>query len=138
MLAWSPCLATGQVVRADTQAWAKGMPEGSHRINARWLTNRYRWMVSQRSSLPGWTYLKAARTIAGMEEQEFCAREAARIRLQSLEDDFPANAGPDLGDWLLGEEAVWCPVLAEPSFEVITAYLERQSMEAAICLQISP
>ena len=74
-----------------------------------------------------------------MQDQEFCAEETYMIQLNSLEEDFPANEGADLGDeWRLEDESYWDPSEDEPSFEVSAAYLERQAIEEAIRNQKTP
>ena len=127
-------------MRADTQAWTKDKPAGSHRIKAKWSENRYSWMQGDaRPTLPGWKNMKVARQLRGMEEHEFCAAETDRIALSSLPDEgFLANEGPDLGEWSLQEEADWTRTEDEPSFEVSAAYEERQAMQEAIRQQRSP
>ena len=138
MLSWRPVAGTKQFVRSDEQAWTKGMPEGSHRMKAAWLKNRYSWMKDGVPTTPGWKNMKAAKRLADMEEQEFCAGQNDRIKLKCLEEDFPANEGPDLGDWTLQEEADWDPIEDEGSFEVSAAYLERQAIEDCMRLQVDP
>ena len=37
MLSWRPSVSQMKLVRSDSQQWAKGLPEGSHRYPAEWL-----------------------------------------------------------------------------------------------------
>ena len=122
-----------------TQAWTKDMPEGSHRLKAKWLEHRYDWLQADgRPLLPGWKRMKQAKRIRDMEDNEFCAAQNERIALSSLEEDFPANEGPDLEEWGLMEEADWTPMEEEASFELSAAYQERKAIEEAIRLQVPP
>ena len=41
MLSYRPDLAAGGLVKSETQAWCKGMKEGSHRLKDHWLVPRY-------------------------------------------------------------------------------------------------
>ena len=42
--AWRPDLERNRLVRSDTQAWAVGKPEGSHRLRPDWFVDRYSWL----------------------------------------------------------------------------------------------
>ena len=139
MLSFRPCKGAGQLVKAETQAWTKDMPEGSHRIKAKWLDHRYDWLQADgRPEIRGWKSMKLAKRIRDMEDHEFCAAENDRIHLSSLEEDFPANEGPDLEEWSLMEEADWSPMEEETRYELSAAYQERKAIEEAIRLQVPP
>ena len=141
---WRPVPSRGRFVRADTQEWTRNMPEGSHRIKATWAENRYRWLEDEARPilpLPGWKGMTLAKELEDMTEHEFCAAEEDRIVLNGLTEHpegFPANEGPDLGEWTLQEEADWSRTEDEPSFEASAAYQERLAVEEAIRQQRSP
>ena len=45
--AWRPDSERNRLVRSDTQAWAVGKPEGSHRLRPDWFEDRYSWLDDQ-------------------------------------------------------------------------------------------
>ena len=131
MIAYRPDMEAGRLVRADSQAWCSGMPEGARRLKESWLARRYEWLqADHRPQAPDYRLCKQANTLNGMEEREFCAEEGEKVTLRSLPDQaFPANEGPDLGDaWRFEQEAVWVPVEDEEGkpFEASAAFLERE------------
>ena len=80
MLAYRPDFEKMQLVRADSQSWAAGMPEGSHRIKSSWLDSRYAWLdTSGRPKSPDFEQMEVAKSLADMEEIEYCNQEATRI-----------------------------------------------------------
>ena len=43
-LAWRPNLQEGTFERADKEAWARSLPEESHRLKKSWRRDRYEWL----------------------------------------------------------------------------------------------
>ena len=139
MLSYRPDLAAGGLVKSETQAWCKGMKEGSHRLKDHWLFPRYKWLEISvqfpsggRPKPADWRSMKHARRLQDMEEFEYCAAEDERILLKSLPDEiFEANPGADLGWWTM-EDADWGDTLKDDQ------YLEHMAMVEAMELQITP
>ena len=43
MLSYRPKLSEKKLIKADTEEWARALPEGSHRYPKKWLEHRYSW-----------------------------------------------------------------------------------------------
>ena len=54
MLSWRPDTRNKKLVRSDEQAWAKGLPEGSHRYPKEWLEDRYTYHEDGVHLEPDW------------------------------------------------------------------------------------
>ena len=50
-LSYRPNLRTQQFERADSQEWAKNLPEGSHRLRSSWFSERYTWLEDGKPKL---------------------------------------------------------------------------------------
>ena len=94
MLSYRPDFEQMQLVRSDSQSWAADMPEGSHRFRSSWLDSRYAWLdTSGRPLSPDFERMEVAKSLADMEEVEYCNVEGARIG-----GEFYEEVALDLGE----------------------------------------
>ena len=133
MLAWRPDPIKGCMVRADTQAWAKDLPEGSHRLKVSWIKPRYSWIeASGRPKEADWRNMKMAKKLQDMEEAAYCAEQEDMIRLCSFpQEPFEANPGADLGIFAL-QDVDYGGDIEDSSL------VEQQAMLEAMELQVIP
>ena len=70
MLSFRPRLSEKRLVRSDTQALCRGLPEGSHRYPKEWLRDRYSWQDEDGKPLaPSWAKCgPGVETAEGMED----------------------------------------------------------------------
>lgn len=55
MLSWRPMPDEMRFVRSDSQPWAEGLKEGSHRFPSKWLEQRYDWVSEEGGAQkPAW------------------------------------------------------------------------------------
>ena len=99
MLSYRPDFKAKRLVRSDTQDWAKGLPEGSHRIKESWAANRYSWLqadAEHRPLPPDWSRSEVAKKMSEQAEHEYQAEEGTRIRVGGV--DYQQD-WCDLGEW---------------------------------------
>ena len=82
MLSYRPDFDAGRLVRADSQAWAKDMSEGGHRIKSGWAQDRYGWLQDGGvPQVPDFSRCATAKSLQEMAEYEFCCEEEARVEV---------------------------------------------------------
>ena len=87
----------GKLIRSDEQEWAKSLPEGSHRMPASWLKNRYEWMVDGAPQKSEWK--KCGAGVKGPEDTMDLAPESGKdekLVLKSWAKDPELKQDPEL------------------------------------------
>jgi hypothetical protein len=84
-LAYRPRLELGRLERADAEAWAAELPEGSHRIHSSWVADRYKWLdPAGKPVQPDWSRCAAAAELADLQEVQYCDEQEAALKFASL------------------------------------------------------
>ena len=75
----------GRLERADAEAWAAALPEGSHRIHSSWVADRYKWLDSAgKPCIPDWSRTAVAAELADLQEVQYCDEQEAAVKFASL------------------------------------------------------